>query len=134
MPRYQTPSKHPNTPQNPHHTDSTNKSFTTDSEERSQKHFSSDDQPHRNLIALLWRFSLSFFSLFLLVITLWQFSKRQPLSKWEQRWFNLLSILFSGSASLGLGSLFGYLGSMLRWPLLTQTIYKIQDVQQLTSS
>ena len=41
----------------------------------------------------------------------------------------MLSILFTGSASLGLGSLLGYLGSMLRWPLLARTMYKMQDVQ-----
>ena len=125
---HKTLSKHFDTPQNIHHTDRTNESFTTDSEKPPPKTFSSDNQPHRNLIELLWRFLLTFFSLSLLLLSLWQFSKSQPLSKWEQRWFNLLSILFSGSASLGLGSLLGYLGSMLRWPLLAQTSYKIQDV------
>ena len=128
MSSHKTLSKHFDTPQSPHYTDSTNEPFTTGP----LKTFSSDDQPHRNLIALLWRFSLTFFSLILLVTSLWQFSKSHSLSKWEQRWFNMLSILFSGSASLGLGSLVGYLGSMLRWPLLAQTSYKIQEVWQLT--
>ncbi|PUU83780.1 hypothetical protein B9Z19DRAFT_1172710 [Tuber borchii] len=131
MPPHQTILNRFDTPQTSRDTGSTNESFTIGAKERPVKPFSSDSQPHRNLIALIWRFLLTFFSLVLLAISLWQFSKSQSLSKWEQRWFNMLSILFSGSGSLGLGSLLGYLGSMLRWPLLAQTMYKMQDVDSI---
>ncbi|KAG0137915.1 hypothetical protein HOY82DRAFT_666824 [Tuber indicum] len=86
------------------------------------KQFSSDDQPRRNHILLARGFSMTFLALVLLVICLWAFSKKQPMSKWEQRSFNTLSILLTAIASLGLGSLLGHLGSMLRWPLLARTI------------
>lgn len=115
-------------PQNPYDTHNTNLSLTTSSEKWPLKPFSSDNHSHKDLIALLWRFLLTFFSFGLLAICLWQFSKSQSLSKHEQWLFNMLSILFSGSASLGLGSLLEYLGSMLRWPLLDRTIYQMRDV------
>ena len=79
-------------------------------------------------MVLLRRFLITSLSLVLLVITLLGFSKLQRLTKWEQRGFNTLSILLPGMASLGLGSLIGHLGSMLRWPLLARTTYKMQDV------
>ena len=79
-------------------------------------------------MVLLRRFLVTSFSLVLLVMTLLGFSKLQRLTKWEQRGFNTLSILLPGMASLGLGSLIGHLGSMLRWPLLARKAYKIQDV------
>ena len=120
-------SKHPDTPEGSSNTYSTNES-RTGFKDQPLKKFSSDDQFHRNLIALGWRFLLTFFSLVHLAVSLWFFSQSQSLSKWEQRSFNMLSILFSGSASLGLGSLIGHLGSMLRWPLLARTIYRMQDV------
>ena len=77
---------------------------------------------------LIWRFFLTFLSLILLVMTLLGFSKLKRLSKWEQRSFNTISILATGMASLGLGSLLGYLGSMLRWPLLARTRHEMRDV------
>ncbi|KAG0137926.1 hypothetical protein HOY82DRAFT_582775 [Tuber indicum] len=97
------------------------------------KPFSSDDQPRRNRILLARGFSLTFFALVLLMICLWAFSKEHPLSKWEQRSFNTLSILLTASASLGLGSHLGHLGSMLRWPLLARTVYKMRDVDLILS-
>ncbi|KAG0634072.1 hypothetical protein HOY80DRAFT_929240 [Tuber brumale] len=101
------------------------------SEKRRLETFSSDDQLHRNHILLAQRSSLTFFSLVLLVICLRQFSQLQPLSKWEQRLFNTLSILLTAIASLGLGSLLGHMGSMLRWPLLARTVYQMQDVDSI---
>ncbi|KAG0634071.1 hypothetical protein HOY80DRAFT_1100964 [Tuber brumale] len=95
------------------------------------KPFSSDDQHRRNRILLARGFSLTFFALVLLVICLWAFSNMHPMSKWEQRSFNTLSILLTAIASLGLGSLVGHLGSMLRWPLLARTVYQMQDVDSI---
>ena len=109
---------------------STRELFVKSSNKRQQqKPFNSNDQSHRNLIALARGFLQTLFALVFLVICLWQFSKSQRLSKWEQRAFNMLSILFSTIASLGLGSLLGYLGSMLKWPLLARTMYQMQDVR-----
>jgi len=50
------------------------------------------------------------------------------LSQAEQRGFNAITILLGSFASLGLGSMLGYLGSMLRWRLLARKKYKMQDV------
>jgi len=61
------------------------------------------------------------------------FSRLGPLDKWQQRGFNALAILFTGIMSLGLGSLLGYLGSMLRWPLLASASYKTKDVREFHS-
>jgi len=97
-------------------------------QEHLPKPFNSRAQFHENLMVLLRRFLITSLSLVLLVITLLGFSKLQRLTKWEQRGFNTLSILLPGMASLGLGSLIGHLGSMLRWPLLARTTYKMQDV------
>ncbi|PUU83781.1 hypothetical protein B9Z19DRAFT_1060706 [Tuber borchii] len=130
MSSHQTISKRFDTPESSIDTSSTNAS-STGSREWPLKKFSSDNQSHRNLVVLGWRFLFTFFSIFLLAICLWQFSKSQSLSKWEQRSFNMLSILFSGSASLGLGSLLGYLGSMFRWPLLARTMHQMQDVDSI---
>ena len=107
---------------------STREALIIGSNERQRKQFNSNDQSHRNLIALARGFLQTLLALVLLVICLWQFSKSQFLNKWEQRAFNMLSILLSAIASLGLGSLLGYLGSMLRWPLLARTMYQMQDV------
>ncbi|KAG0633224.1 hypothetical protein HOY80DRAFT_653717 [Tuber brumale] len=106
-------------------------SLIKDSKKGPSKPFSSDDQRRRNRILLARGFSLTFFALILLVVCLWAFSKKHPMSKWEQRSFNTLSILLSASISLGLGSLLGHLGSMLRWPLLARTVYKMRDVDSI---
>ena len=79
-------------------------------------------------MVLIRRFFLISLSLIFLVMTLLGFSKLNQLSKWEQRSFNTLSILATGMASLCLGSLLGYLGSMLRWPLLARTMHQMRDV------
>ncbi|KAG0633223.1 hypothetical protein HOY80DRAFT_930306 [Tuber brumale] len=104
---------------------------TEDSKDEPLKRFSSDDQPHRDHISLARGFSITFLALVLLMICLWTFSKKHPMSKWEQRSFNTLSILLTAIASLGLGSILGHLGSMLRWPLLARTVYKMQDVDSI---
>ncbi|PWW74540.1 hypothetical protein C7212DRAFT_209427, partial [Tuber magnatum] len=85
------------------------------------KSFSCDDQSRRNFVVVVRGFLVTFFALILLLICLRTFSRGQWLSKWEQRSFNTLSILLTAIASLGLGSLLGYLGSMLRWPRLART-------------
>ena len=128
MSHHQTLSNCFNSPQTSLHPRDTCESLTEGSDERPLKPFNSNGQPRRNLIALARGFLLTLFALVLLVICLWWFSQSQPLSKWEQRSFNMLSILLSAIASLGLGSLLGYLGSMLRWPLLARTINQMQDV------
>ncbi|KAG0634063.1 hypothetical protein HOY80DRAFT_1100913, partial [Tuber brumale] len=101
------------------------------SEGRQLKPFDSNEQSRRNRILLLRGFLLTFFALVLLVICLRVFSQLHPLSKWQQRAFNALSILLTAIASLGLGSLLGHLGSMLRWPLLARTVYQMQDVDSI---
>ena len=50
------------------------------------------------------------------------------LSHAQQRGFNAITILLGAFASLGLGSMLGYLGSMLKWRLLAREKYKMQDV------
>ncbi|KAF8243857.1 hypothetical protein K440DRAFT_605725 [Wilcoxina mikolae CBS 423.85] len=81
-----------------------------------------------HLLALLKRFSATSLAIIFLVASLFGFSKVGHLDKWEQRGFNSLAILFTGIMSLGLGSLVGYLGSMIRWPLLSRTSYRARDV------
>ncbi|PUU83787.1 hypothetical protein B9Z19DRAFT_752771 [Tuber borchii] len=105
--------------------------FTNSPREQPQKPFPSITRFHEDLIELQQRFLLTSLSLVLLVITLWSFSRLQRLSKWEQRSFNTISILATGMASLGLGSLLGYLGSMLRWPLLARTTHEMRDVDSI---
>ncbi|CUS15583.1 unnamed protein product, partial [Tuber aestivum] len=92
------------------------------------KPFRSHEQLRRNLGVLSRGFLVTSFALALLMICLRVFSRGQQLSKWEQRLFNTLSILLTAIASLGLGSLLGHLGSMLRWPLLARTMYQMRDV------
>ena len=67
-------------------------------------------------------------SLSLLIVGLHVFSQMDVLSQWEQYGFNAITILLGAFASLGLGSMLGYLGSMLRWRLLARKKYKMQDV------
>lgn len=96
--------------------------------EKTLKSFSSTSGLHRDLMVLLRRFLLASLSLVLLIVALWGFSKLQRLNKWEQHFINTVSLLLTAMASLGLGSPLGYLGSMLRWPLLAGTTHKMQDV------
>ena len=128
MSHRQTLSRSPKAPQTPTETDSTEELLTNGSEDPPLEPLGSGDRFYSDVLRLILRFFLTFCSLGLLVICLWQFSGQGPLDKWQQRCFNTLSILLTGIASLGLGSLLGYLGSMLRWPLLARTMYKMQDV------
>ena len=121
-------SRSPDAPQTPPEADSTEVLLIKGSEDPPLEPFGSGDLFYSDLLRLILRFLLTFCSLALLVICLWQFSGQGPLDKWQQRCFNTLSILLAGIASLGLGSLLGYLGSMLRWPLLARTMYKMHDV------
>ena len=124
----QAPSRCPDAPQTPPEANSTEELLTNGSEGLPLGLFGSGNRFYSDLLRLMMRFVLTVCSLALLVICLWQFSGKGPLDKWEQRSFNTLSILLTGIASLGLGSLLGYLGSMLRWPLLARTMYGMQDV------
>ncbi|CUS15585.1 unnamed protein product [Tuber aestivum] len=110
---------------------SVGESLIEGSKKRPLKPFNSKNQSHRNIVVLVQRFFLTSFSLASLVVSLWAFSRIHQLSKWEQRSFNTLSILLTAIASLGLGSLLGHLGSMLRWPLLARTMYQMQDVDSI---
>ena len=82
----------------------------------------------RNMISLSWRCLATALSLSLLMICLRIFSRMGELSHMEQRGFNTITILLGASASLGIGSMLGHLGSMLRWRLLARKKYKMQDV------
>ncbi|KAG0125891.1 hypothetical protein HOY82DRAFT_492264 [Tuber indicum] len=93
--------------------------------------FDSRDQFFWNMISLSGRCLTTALSLSFLVLGLLIFSRMGELSRWEQRGFNTITILLSAFASLGLGSMLGYLGSMLRWPLLARKKYKMQDVELL---
>ena len=128
MSHRQIPSGCPDAPQTPPEADSTEELLTNGSEDPPLEPFGSGDRFCSDLLRLMLRFILTFCSLGLLVICLWQFSGLGPMDKWQQRGFNMLSILLTGITSLGIGSLLGYLGSMLRWPLLAWTMYKMHDV------
>jgi len=82
----------------------------------------------RNLISLSWRCLATALALAFLIIGLRIFSGMGQLSRMEQRGFNTITILFGALASLGIGSMLGNLGSMLRWRLLARKKYKMQDV------
>ena len=92
--------------------------------------FNSRKQFKRNMISLLWRCFTTVLSLSLLILGLRIFSKMGELSHMEQRGFNAITILLGAFASLGLGSMLGYLGSMLKWRLLARRRYRMQDVRE----
>ncbi|RPA98444.1 hypothetical protein L873DRAFT_1828523 [Choiromyces venosus 120613-1] len=123
--------KHFHIPQTSPDSDNANKSLIKGSKKQPLKPFSSRDQSRRDFTVLITRFSPTFFALALLMFSLWGFSQVQPLSKWQQRSFNMLSILLTAIASLGLGSLLGHLGSMLRWPILARAMYQMRDVDSI---
>ncbi|KAF2262562.1 hypothetical protein CC78DRAFT_606095 [Lojkania enalia] len=75
-----------------------------------------------------WRFAGAFVFSVIIVAILYRFSQMGNLSRWEKRWFNVLTILFSSLVSLMLGSLLGLLGNMLRWPLLARKAHEPMDV------
>jgi len=124
----QTLSKRFGAPQTSPNTHGTKELLIKSSRERPLKPFNSRDLSRKDRLQLIWKFLLTIFAIILLVVSLWGFSRLGLLSKWEQRPFNMLSILLSGIASLGVGSLLGHLGSMLRWPLLARTRCRMQDV------
>ncbi|PWW73371.1 hypothetical protein C7212DRAFT_288142 [Tuber magnatum] len=93
--------------------------------------FDSREQFWWRVISLSGRCLTTALSLSFLVLGLVIFSRMGELSRWEQRGFNAITILFSAFASLGLGSELGYLGSMLRWPLLARKKYNMQDIELL---
>lgn len=90
--------------------------------------FNSREQFWRNILALSWRCLTTVLSLSLLILGLRIFSQKGELSHKEQRGFNAITILLGAFASLGLGSILGHLGSMVRWRLLARKKYKMQDV------
>ena len=107
MSHRQTPPRCPDAPQTPPEADSTEELLTNGPEDPTLELFCSGDRFYADLLRLILRFLLTVCSLALLVICLWQFSRPGPLAKWQQRGFNMLSILLTGIASLGLGSLLG---------------------------
>ncbi|CUS15582.1 unnamed protein product, partial [Tuber aestivum] len=131
MTHHRTPSNHSSGPQSLPHSQGAGESWIKSSKKWPLKPFSSDRQSRRNIAVVLRGFLVTFLALVLLAICLWAFSQGRQLSKWEQRSFNTLSILLTAIASLGLGSLLGHLGSMLRWPLLARTVYQMQDVDSI---
>jgi len=110
------------------------KSAATETGESHGNVFDRHDQLRQHFAALFKRFLATCLAVILLVACLSAFSRLGPLDKWQQRGFNALAILFTGIMSLGLGSLLGYLGSMLRWPLLASATYKTKDVREFPSN
>ena len=90
--------------------------------------FDSWKQFRWHLISLSGRCLTTALSLSFLILGLEMFSRIGLLSQMEQYGFNAITILLSAFTSLGLGSMLGYLGSMLRWRLLARKKYKMQDV------
>ena len=90
--------------------------------------FDSWEQFQWHLISLSGRCLTTALSLSLLILGLLIFSQIGVLNRWQQYGFNTITILLSAFASLGIGSMLGYLGSMLRWRLLARKKYKMQDV------
>ncbi|PUU81912.1 hypothetical protein B9Z19DRAFT_1076026 [Tuber borchii] len=93
--------------------------------------FDSWEQFQWHLISLSGRCLTTALSLSFLILSLVLFSQKKVLSQMEQYGFNAITILLSAFASLGLGSMLGYLGSMLRWRLLARKKYKMQDIELL---
>ncbi|KAF8457849.1 hypothetical protein BDZ91DRAFT_666346 [Kalaharituber pfeilii] len=85
----------------------------------------------------LWPLALRFFatclSIGVLCICLREFQQFGLLDKPKQRSFNTLAILLSGIMSLAIGSMFGILGAILRWPLLARAKYSVRDVDLILS-
>ena len=120
----------PSVPHRPLPYDHANDPFisTPETSARLSISFDSRKQFWRNMLSLSWRCLATALSLSLLIIDLRIFSRMGELSQMEQREFNSITILLSAFSSLGLGSLIGYLRSMLRWRLLARKKYKMQDV------
>lgn len=83
-----------------------------------------------NLTALSGRVLATAFAMCLFAVCLSEFSKMEPLSPEQSRWFNALAISITGITSLSLGSLVGYLGSIIRWPLLAEGTHSLRDVSR----
>jgi hypothetical protein len=75
-----------------------------------------------------WRFGSVSVCCVLLVGVLLGFQCLGSLSTWDRRWFNMLSVLLSSLVSLFVSSLFGFLGAMIRWPLLAAREHEPFDV------
>jgi hypothetical protein len=86
------------------------------------------DQYQQNLGAIFHRFLATSLTMILLVTCLLTFSKIGGLDKWKQRAFSALAILLTGSMSLCIGSLLGYLGPMIRWLILAGARHRAEDV------
>lgn len=86
------------------------------------------DRFQPNLRSIMRRLLATCVAITLLVICVFVFSTMGDLRKRDQRGFNALAILLTGTMSLCIGSLFGYLGSMIRWPLLARAAHKAADV------
>ncbi|KAF8252106.1 hypothetical protein K440DRAFT_537548, partial [Wilcoxina mikolae CBS 423.85] len=89
------------------------------------------DQYHRGLVSILIRFSITCVTIILLIICLFSFSRIGDLDKWHQRGFNALPILLTGTMSICIGSLLGYLGLMIRWPILAGATHTAQDIDYI---
>ncbi|KAK6496291.1 hypothetical protein TWF481_002316 [Arthrobotrys musiformis] len=88
---------------------------------------------HQNIFwkEISWRFiSALVFSAFI-IVTLYKFSTLGNLSLWQKRGFHVVIILLSSFVSLLLGSLLGFLGCMIRWPLLARQENNPLDVDMI---
>lgn len=92
------------------------------------------DRFHQDLRSIMRRFLATCVAIILLVICVFEFSKMGHLKKRDQRGFNALAILLTGTMSLCIGSLLGYLGSMMRWPILARAAHNAADVFALDFS
>ncbi|KAH8587889.1 hypothetical protein B0O99DRAFT_583890 [Bisporella sp. PMI_857] len=103
---------------------------TSETAEDNHPHIEDGKKNHGHLfwVEISWRFALGLVFSAIITVILYTFSQKGKLSRWEKRWFNVLTILFSSLVSLMLGSLLGVLGSMLRWQLLARKLHKPMDV------
>ncbi|KAF8537135.1 hypothetical protein BDD12DRAFT_691987, partial [Trichophaea hybrida] len=86
------------------------------------------DQYRHSLVSVFRRFSATCLTIILLVICLYLYSKIENLNKWHQREFNTLAILLTGTMSICIGSLLGYLGCMIRWPILARAAHRAREL------
>src|SRR5690242_3676985 len=79
-------------------------------------------------LGITWRFVLVVSFAVSIVVVLYMFQQKGSLSSYERRWFNALTLLFTALISLSVGSLLGFLGSMIRWPLLAARSHSPRQV------
>ncbi|KAK0611296.1 hypothetical protein B0T14DRAFT_325418 [Immersiella caudata] len=77
---------------------------------------------------ITWRVISTLISAVLVLVILYVFAAMANVDAWDRRLFSMLTILFPSLVSLSVGSLIGFLGSMMRWPLLANKSHSPLDV------